>query len=175
MGDPRRSIMNFKTLSLLILLTASLSLPTFSEEGKASHYGCGDGFAGRRTASGERMDPRKMTCAHRRYRMGTILEVTSVKTGKKIHVRVNDRGPFVRGRVLDLSYGAFRSLSSRGGLLNVRFHPVGCAGKAHKALPKNCRTKKKPVTQIPKVPLVIPEDEGIYSIPLVEEIDHLKT
>lgn len=138
----------------------------------ASHYGRGDGFAGRRTASGERMDPQMMTCAHKRHRMGTILEVTDVKTGKKVLVRVNDRGPFVHGRVVDLSYGAFRRLSSRGGLVNVRVRPVGYAAKhrdfkakVHKMSVK-APQKSKPIASPvrPRALQLIPDD-GFYSRP----------
>lgn len=109
--------------TLIFLLLAGIAVSA-DEVGVASHYGRGDGFAGRRTASGERMNPDAMTCAHKRYSFGTILEVTDVKSGKKIQVRVNDRGPYVRGRIVDLSYGAFRKLSSRGGLVNVRVRVV---------------------------------------------------
>jgi rare lipoprotein A len=80
----------------------------------ASHYGHGDGYGGRRTASGERMNPLAMTAAHRTRPFGTMLTVTSQTTGRSVVVRVNDRGPFVRGRCVDLSYGAARALGIGG-------------------------------------------------------------
>jgi len=161
---------------LLFALACGLCLavrPALPEEGIASHYGHGDGFAGRRTANGERMDPGKMTCAHRRYRMGTILEVTDVKSGKRIQVRVNDRGPFVRGRVIDLSYGAFRRLSSRGGLANVRIRPVGYSSTKQRtarayAVKKQAR-RARSAPEVKALRLVL--DKGFYSQPLVTPLD----
>lgn len=59
-----------------------------------------------KTASGERMKPNGMTAAHRSYRFGTKLKVTNMKNGKTVIVRVNDRGPFIKGRTIDLAKGA---------------------------------------------------------------------
>lgn len=85
----------------------------------ASHYGVGDGYGGRRTASGERMNPRAMTAAHRTARFGTIMTVTSLATGRSVRVRINDRGPFIKGRCIDLSWGAAKALGM-GGTARVR-------------------------------------------------------
>lgn len=70
----------------------------------ASWYG--HKFNGRKTASGERFDMHAMTCAHRTLPFGTKLRVTNPDNNKSVLVIVNDRGPFIRGRSLDLSYGA---------------------------------------------------------------------
>jgi rare lipoprotein A len=64
----------------------------------------------RRTASGELFDGKKFTAAHRTLPIGTHLRVTSLATGKSVVVRINDRGPFVNGRVIDLSYAAANAL-----------------------------------------------------------------
>lgn len=72
--------------------------------GLASWYG--DEFAGRPTANGEIFDPKQMTAAHRTLPFGTMVEVTYTKTGRTTRVRVNDRGPFVGNRIIDLSYAA---------------------------------------------------------------------
>ncbi|MCF2522364.1 septal ring lytic transglycosylase RlpA family protein [Bradyrhizobium sp. G127] len=80
----------------------------------ASHYGVGEGYGGRRTASGERMNPAAMTAAHRSLPFGTEVTVTDLRTGRSVLVRINDRGPFVRGRCIDLSYGAARALGMGG-------------------------------------------------------------
>ncbi|MCX6139579.1 MAG: septal ring lytic transglycosylase RlpA family protein [Candidatus Kapabacteria bacterium] len=77
-------------------------------DGLASWYG--QQFHGRRTASGTRFDMNEYTAAHRTLPFGTILRVENVKTGKSILVEVTDRGPFVRRRVIDLSYCAARDL-----------------------------------------------------------------
>ena len=76
--------------------------------GMASYYG--DAHAGNRTASGERFDPDGMTAAHRSLPFGTKLRVTDPATGRSVIVRVNDRGPFHKGRILDLSEAAAREL-----------------------------------------------------------------
>lgn len=76
--------------------------------GMASYYG--DAHAGNRTASGERFDPNGMTAAHRSLPFGTKLRVTDPSTGRSVIVRVNDRGPFHKSRLLDLSEGAAREL-----------------------------------------------------------------
>ena len=80
----------------------------------ASYYGVGDGYHGQTTASGERFNTYAMTTAHRSLPFGTRLRVTY--GGRSVIVNVNDRGPFVGGRSLDLSYAAFTALApaSRG-------------------------------------------------------------
>jgi rare lipoprotein A len=80
----------------------------------ASHYGVGDGYHGLTTANGERYNAYGLSTAHRSLPFGTRLRVTNPSNGKSVVVRVNDRGPFVGGRNLDLSYGAFTSIASSG-------------------------------------------------------------
>ncbi len=75
-------------------------------EGIASYYS--DQFAGRPTASGDIFDPHAYTCAHKSLPFGTVLRVTLLETGKEVIVMVNDRGPFIPGRILDLSEEAAR-------------------------------------------------------------------
>ncbi|RKZ02237.1 septal ring lytic transglycosylase RlpA family protein [Candidatus Fermentibacteria bacterium] len=72
--------------------------------GTASWYGLP--FHGRKTASGETYDMNGLTCAHRTLPFGTILLVTNLGNGRSVRVRVTDRGPFVSGRIVDLSRGA---------------------------------------------------------------------
>lgn len=78
----------------------------------ASYYGVDDGFHGAITANGERFNAYGYSTAHRSLPFGTRLRVTNQSNGKSVIVRVNDRGPFVAGRLLDLSYGAFASIAS---------------------------------------------------------------
>lgn len=82
------------------------------ERGMASWYG--PGFHGRRTANGERFDMHSLTAAHRTLPFGTRVRVRSLVTGKEVEVRVNDRGPFTRGRVIDLSRAAAEALGLLG-------------------------------------------------------------
>jgi rare lipoprotein A len=72
--------------------------------GLASYYG--DEFHGRKTASGETYNKWDLTCAHKKFEFGTKLRVTNLKNKKSVIVRVNDRGPFVKNRIIDLSYAA---------------------------------------------------------------------
>jgi len=76
----------------------------------ASHYG----YSGGRTASGERMNASAMTAAHRAKPFGSNVTVTSHRSGRSVTVRINDRGPFVKGRCIDLSDGAARALGMAG-------------------------------------------------------------
>lgn len=91
----------------------------YDATGMASWYGAE--LAGRRTASGEPFDPDALTGAHPHLPMGTLLEVTDVDTGQSVVVRVNDRGPFTRKRIVDISRGAARQLGiDRKGVARVR-------------------------------------------------------
>lgn len=80
----------------------------YYEVGDASWYG--REFHGRPTASGERYNMRKMTAAHQRLPLGTRVRVTDLATGRAVVVRINDRGPFMKRRIIDLSWGAARRL-----------------------------------------------------------------
>lgn len=88
------------------------------ERGQASWYGAR--FHGRRTASGERYDQYALTAAHKTLPFGTLVRVRSLVTGKEVDVRVNDRGPFVRGRVIDVSRAAAEAL----GMMALGVKPV---------------------------------------------------
>ena len=82
------------------------SQPSGGDTVTASYYGKGDGFDGKKTASGDTMNSQDLTAAHKSYPFGTKLDVINPDNGKKVRVRVNDRGPFVKGRSLDLSPAA---------------------------------------------------------------------
>ncbi|WP_292898296.1 MULTISPECIES: septal ring lytic transglycosylase RlpA family protein [unclassified Nitratireductor] len=97
-----------KRLSRSVLITPAAALilavvtaPAFAQCGGASWYALTS-----KTASGERMNPAAMTAAHRTLPFGTKLRVTNERNGRSVVVRINDRGPFVRGRILDLSKAA---------------------------------------------------------------------
>ena len=90
-----------------------------SQTGVASYYG--KGLHGSRTASGERHNRHEMVAAHRSLPFGTKVKVTNLSNGKEVVVRINDRGPFAKGRVIDLSYGAFSKIENPGkGLTKVK-------------------------------------------------------
>ncbi len=88
------------------------------QRGGASWYG--PGFHGRRTASGERYDMHGMTAAHRTLPFGTWVRVHSLVNGREVDVRITDRGPFIRSRVIDVSRGAAEAL----GMLGLGFKEV---------------------------------------------------
>ncbi len=97
------------------------------EAGLASWYGAP--HQGRPTASGEVYDMRDLTAAHRTLPLGTRLMVTNLDNGEAVEVRVNDRGPFVQGRILDLSYGAARLIGAIGpGVIPVRVRVIALPG-----------------------------------------------
>lgn len=94
-----------------------------SESGLASFYG--NEFQSRKTANGERFDQGKLTAAHRTLPFGTRLKVTNTQNGKSVQVRVNDRGPFVKGRIIDLSSSAFKTIASQNaGVVPVRIQVI---------------------------------------------------
>ena len=109
-----------KTVLKLIFLSASIALSAFaptavevaSSCSYASHYGVGDGFHGLRAANGSRFNAHGLTTAHRHLPFGTRLRVINPSNNKTVMVTVTDRGPFVPGRSLDLSHGAFARIAS---------------------------------------------------------------
>lgn len=103
----------------------------YEEEGESSWYGGnGDGFAGKPTASGELFNPSELTCAHRTLPLGTIIEVENLASGKKVVLKVNDRGPFARGRMLDVSRRAAKDLGFvTQGMARVRIQSVDAQGR----------------------------------------------
>ena len=82
--------------------------------GIASVYGNGDGHAGSKTANGERMNPGALTAAHRTLPFGTRVSVVNQRNGKRVVVRISDRGPFVRGRIIDLTPAGARAIGMSG-------------------------------------------------------------
>jgi rare lipoprotein A len=102
----------------------------YIEEGVASWYGGNDdGFAGRPTASGEIFDPEQYTCAHRTLPLGSFVEVENLDNHKRTVLRVNDRGPFIKGRILDLSKRGAEELGFLGhGTSRIRLRSVDAMG-----------------------------------------------
>ncbi len=116
-GEKGRGVV--RLLSLVFvgwILVSCATLPTpdvpysagYREKGVASWYGIP--FHGRKTANGDVYDMHKMTAAHRLMPLGTTVRVTNLKNGRSVRVLVNDRGPFIKGRTLDLSFGAAKRL-----------------------------------------------------------------
>lgn len=91
-------------ISLLVIIIPVLGLYSYEEEGIASWYG--GKFHGRLTANGETFNTHELTAAHKQLPFNSIVTVTNKTNGKSVQVRINDRGPFVEGRTIDLSYAA---------------------------------------------------------------------
>jgi len=120
-------------LSLAALSDCASTRPTPGhagpEVGMASYYA--EAHQGRRTANGERFDMHALTAAHRTLPFGTRVEVTNLENGRSVVVRINDRGPYVEGRVIDLSQAAARELRFLGrGTTRVRLKVLGDGGHA---------------------------------------------
>ena len=92
--------------ALMLSVTGSLA-----QCGGASWYG--PGFNGKKTASGQRFNENAMTAAHKTLPFGTVVKVTDQRTGKSIRVTINDRGPFHKGRIIDLSKAAAAKLGTK--------------------------------------------------------------
>lgn len=116
-----------KAITILTTFVAlALAFPAMAQKshGKASYYG--NGVHGRRTSDGSRYHKDSLTCAHRTLPFGTLVKVTNKKNGREVVVRVTDRGPFVRGRVVDLSMAAAKKLDMvSAGVASVMVEPVG--------------------------------------------------
>lgn len=105
-------------LLLCVLCLCFASCTTLRQDGVASYYA--DKFNGRKTASGAVFRQRKLTAAHRTLPFGTRVKVKNLDNGKTVRVKINDRGPFVQGRIIDLSKRAANRLGMvRQGLANV--------------------------------------------------------
>jgi len=134
-------------IAVLLLASCSPKLRTSSREvrenGNASYYG--GKFHGRTTASGERFNQNAMTAAHRTLPFGTKVTVKNLSNGKQVVVKINDRGPSSKSRVIDLSKGAAKKI----GMIQAGVVPVelrynhGVAGEQKKQNKKNTRVKKR--------------------------------
>ncbi len=124
--------MNIKFIVLVLILSfffplSSDSLEHSPQYGNASWYG--GAFQGRKTASGERFDMHSFTGAHKKLPFGTIIRVTNLRNGKEVFIRVNDRGPFVKGRIIDLSHAAAKAINfNNKGVIRVRIEVLSLPG-----------------------------------------------
>ena len=145
----------FAALAAVFLAVASAGLAEAAQTGKASYY-----KHGKRTASGERFDPHGYTAAHRTLPFGTRVLVTNLKNGKSVIVRINDRGPHTRGRIIDVSYGAAKALGlTTSGVGQVKI--VALDGNAKPG-------KQAPSAKKAKLP---PPGEGLVLVPPVAQAE----
>ena len=117
----------------------------YDEEGEASWYG--PGFHGKKTANGERYNQNAMTAAHKLLPLGTVVRVTNLENAQSIEVRINDRGPFVHERIIDLSRHAAEKLDMKDdGVATVRveaLYEVGREKNYNKRSKQSSRPKKR--------------------------------
>jgi rare lipoprotein A len=104
------------------LAIASAPNEVLFEIGIASTYGVGDGFQGNRTACGQIFNTHVVQVAHKTLKCGTMIRIEDAETGKSVVAEVTDRGPYIRGRIVDLSWAAFRELDPAGGLRPVKVY-----------------------------------------------------
>lgn len=117
------------------------TVPVHKEVGEASWYG--PGFHGKETSSGETFDQKKMTAAHPSLPMGTEAEVTNLENKKKVEVKINDRGPYIDNRVIDLSKAAAEKLKMKeDGTAQVKIVAKPSAKKKSRAA-KSAKNKKR--------------------------------
>ena len=104
-----------KPILFLLLITVAMTgcFRKGSETGLASYYA--DKYEGRKTSNGEKFIQRKLTAAHKTLPFGTKVKVTNLSNGQSVKVRINDRGPFIQGRIIDLSKKAAKKID----LVNV--------------------------------------------------------
>ena len=136
--------------------------PDYDETGMASWYG--DQFHGRPTATGERFDMNALTAAHKTLPLPGLVEVTNLANGRRVVLRVNDRGPFVDGRIIDLSRGAADALDlRRAGVGEVRVRYLGRAPRLgggtilQRAEARPLTPEPAPSAPVPYLPEVRPE------------------
>ena len=114
---------NFIIIFLIALALIVVAKSCGSTVGIASRYS--NRLAGRKTANGEIYDPKKLTAAHLKLPFGTRVKVTNLENNETVVVRINDRGPYVKGRIIDLSYAAARQIGMlKKGIVKVRIERV---------------------------------------------------
>jgi rare lipoprotein A len=114
----RQLLSGAASIVAVIVLSAAVEAPAHVERGQASWYG--PGFDGRPTASGELFDQNALTAAHPDLPLGVMATVTNLQNGRVVEVEINDRGPFIGNRVIDLSRGAAQRL----GIIEAGLAPV---------------------------------------------------
>ena len=151
-------------LPCMIALLLPLMVAAQTQSGKASYYS--KRATGSRTANGERLHHDSLTCAHRCYPFGTILKVTNVLNGKQVFVRVNDRGPFQKGRIIDLSWGAAKAI----GMIAQGIAPVTIERVSEMNIPFKLEDE-----ELPKIEFEVADiEEGITPVWMQQppKIDH---
>jgi rare lipoprotein A (peptidoglycan hydrolase) len=126
------------------IIQANSPIGTHAVEGRASWYG--PKFSGRKTANGEIFDPNQLTAAHKTLPFGTLVRVYNLDNGASVVVRINDRGPFKPGRVIDLSKAAAENLKMiASGTAHVRLEVVSTSAPSTLSAARASATRTSPV------------------------------
>lgn len=175
-----RSLRSAVTLLLLVAVGCATATKRdeIVTEGLASWYG--QEFAGRTTANGEIFDPQMLTAAHRTLPFGTLVRVTNPRSGSSVVVRINDRGPFIEGRIIDLSYAAAAEVDMvEIGVTPVKIEVVRLASDDEPPAPYVVRVEepeeKLPIPEIPEAPpsidFPLPDSAGSREAPVRPRAD----
>lgn len=134
---------------IIIILTILLGVIVFGED--ASFYG--GKLHGSMTASGERFNQHEFTAAHKQLPINTIVDVTNPKNGKTVRVRINDRGPYVKGRSIDLSAAAFAAIANpkQGIIKNIIIEVVSIGDNRRNFSRSRSTRKKTKATRVKRV------------------------
>ena len=157
--------MKSKKTSYFLLFFLLITLPIYSQQvplgteifGAASYYNVS--FYGNKTANGEVLDKDELTCAHPTLPFGTMLEVTNLANNKWCVVRVNDRGPYAHGRIIDLTHRAARQLAMfSSGIVQVKItivgdHNIVYIGRPEAVIENSMELVKEDDTKEPQIPL----------------------
>lgn len=143
-------------LALQLTVQVAVAQIGFVQEGNASYYA--DRFHGKRTSSGERYDQMAFTAAHRELPFGCMVKVTNLENNLSVVVRINDRGPFKRNRVLDLSLAGAQQLDMvRNGIAHIRLEVVGVKDPPPHPSPAaeapQAQAGRKPSNAAPAIPI----------------------
>ncbi len=131
-------------------LAWQVEIASAAQTGMASYY-----WQGKLTANGERYNPDGISAAHKTLPFGTLVRVTMVRGGRSIVVRINDRGPFIKGRIIDLSRGAARQLGFiNSGVTPVRVDVVGRQGSSQYAKARSTRKATQIAARTSKARLI---------------------
>jgi rare lipoprotein A len=127
----KNALFSSALIALVFLASADVQArvaPGYTQAGTASYYH--DRFHGRRTASGTRYNKNALSAAHKTLPLGSKVKVTDSRTGRSVVVKINDRGPFVKGRVIDLSRAAAREIGlTKKGLAKVKVEVLSVPGR----------------------------------------------
>lgn len=139
--------------------------PGWTETGVASWYGYP--YHGRRAANGEIYDMNQLTAAHRTLPFGAVVKVTSLTNGKSVTVRITDRGPFIDGRIIDLSRQAAREIDMIGpGIMKVHLQILGY-GPAYETPAAQARGREPGRVEVPRPtepPTAVSPDQGPFAV-----------